>query len=86
VKAGAVDILEPDTEWCGGISEVTRICAARFRGWSQSQSPSHELNALRTSWQASLRRCAGGLRPLSMYMGTKYFEKNPIGHNGKQPD
>jgi len=27
VKAGAVDILEPDPEWCGGISEVTRICA-----------------------------------------------------------
>lgn len=27
LDAGAVDILQPDPTWCGGITELTRICA-----------------------------------------------------------
>lgn len=27
LKAGAVDIVQPDPEWCGGITELVKICA-----------------------------------------------------------
>ena len=83
VKAGAVDILEPDTEWCGGISEVTRICAIASAA-GLKVSPHHmKLNALAhlvASQPPAV--CPVVENRHSMYMGTKYFEKNPIGHNG----
>jgi L-alanine-DL-glutamate epimerase-like enolase superfamily enzyme len=83
VKAGAVDILEPDTEWCGGISEVTRICALASAA-GLTVSPHHmKLNALAhlvASQPPAV--CPVVENRHSMYMGTKYFEKNPIGHNG----
>jgi L-rhamnonate dehydratase len=83
VKAGAVDILEPDTEWCGGISEVTRICALASAA-GLKVSPHHmKLNALAhlvASQPPAV--CPVVENRHSMYMGTKYFEKNPIGHNG----
>jgi len=83
VKAGAVDILEPDTEWCGGISEVTRICALASAA-GLKVSPHHmKLNALAhlvASQPPAV--CPVVENRHSMYIGTKYFEKNPIGHNG----
>jgi L-rhamnonate dehydratase len=83
VKAGAVDILEPDPEWCGGISEVTRICALASAA-GLKVSPHHmKLNALAhlvASQPPAV--CPVVENRHSMYMGTKYFEKNPIGHNG----
>jgi L-rhamnonate dehydratase len=84
VKANAVDILEPDPEWAGGISEIMRICAIASAA-GLKVSPHHmKLNALAHLVASQ----PPAVCPLienrhSMHMGTKYFEKNPIGHNGK---
>jgi L-rhamnonate dehydratase len=78
-----VDILEPDTEWCGGISEVMRICALASAAGLQV-SPHHmKLHALAhlvASQPPAV--CPVVENRHSMHMGTKYFEKNPSGHNG----
>ena len=83
IKAGAADILEPDPEWCGGISEITRICALASAA-GLKVSPHHmKLNALAhlvASQPPAV--CPIIENRHSMYVGTKYFERNPIGHNG----
>jgi L-rhamnonate dehydratase len=83
IKAGAADILEPDPEWAGGISELTRICALASAA-GLKVSPHHmKLNAL----SHLVASQPPAVCPIienrhSMSMGTLYFEKNPIGHNG----
>ena len=87
----AIDILNPDPEWCGGISEIIRICAmASAHGLIVS--PHHmKLNALAhivASQPPAVCPVVEYRHP--MYMGTKYFEKDPIVHIGnsqvKLPD
>jgi L-rhamnonate dehydratase len=83
MKAGAIDILNPDPEWCGGISEIIRICAlASAHGLIVS--PHHmKLIALAhivASQPPAVCPVVEYRHP--MYMGTKYFERDPIVHNG----
>lgn len=82
-KAGAIDIMNPDPEWAGGVSELMRICAIAS-AFGLMVSPHHMK-------LTTLAHVVASQPPLvcpvveyrhAMYMGTKYFEKDPIVHNG----
>jgi len=82
-KAGSIDIANPDPEWCGGISEIYRICAMAS-AWGLQVSPhhmkQHALAHLVASQPESV--CPYVEYRHSMYMGTSYFDKYRIVHNG----
>jgi L-rhamnonate dehydratase len=84
MKAGAVDVLNPDPEWCGGISEIIRICALAS-AFGLMVSPHHMKLTTLAHVVASQPPAVCPMVEYrhSMYMGTKYFEKSPIVHNGR---
>ena len=82
MKAGAVDVINPDPEWIG-ISEVTKICNMAS-AWGILVSPHnmtmHPLAHLVASQPPELcpwfeNKLGGGLR-------NSYFESNPLVYNG----
>ncbi|MFC1551616.1 mandelate racemase/muconate lactonizing enzyme family protein [Candidatus Latescibacterota bacterium] len=83
MKAGAVDILNPDPEWGGGISEIVRICAMAS-AWGLQVSPHHMKQHALAHIVASQPHsvCPYVEYRHGMYMGTSYFDKYPIVHNG----
>jgi L-rhamnonate dehydratase len=83
MKAGAIDILNPDPEWAGGVSEIMRICALAS-AYGLIVSPHHMKLTTLAHIVASQPPAVCPLVEYrhSMYMGTKYFEKSPIVHNG----
>jgi L-rhamnonate dehydratase len=83
MKAGAVDVINPDPEWIG-ISEVTKICALAS-AWGVLVSPHnmtmHPLAHLVASQPPQLvpwfeNKLGGGV-------SNSYFEKNPLVYDGK---
>jgi L-rhamnonate dehydratase len=83
MKAGAIDVLNPDPEWCGGVSELIRICALAS-AFGLMVSPHHMKLTTLSHVVASQTPAVCPMVEYrhAMYMGTKYFEKNPIVPNG----
>ncbi len=82
--AGSIDIANPDPVWAGGISELTRICAmASAHGLivSPHNMQNHAIAHLVASQPESV--CPYFEYRHGRYMGNKYFELDPMEHNGK---
>ena len=83
LQAGAVDVMEPEPERLG-TSEILRICA--FAGvWGLIVSPHHNrINALSHIVASQTTEvCPVVEYRQNNFLTATYFEKNPIGHNGK---
>jgi L-rhamnonate dehydratase len=84
IKANAIDILEPDPEWAGGITEIMKICAlAEVNGLEVSPHHMKQTALAHVVASQNVTTCPWAEYRHSMYMGTKYFEKDPIVHDGK---
>ena len=83
-KAGSIDIANPDPEWCGGITQILKICALAFaRGLivSPHNMQNHPLAHLVASQPEAV--CPYFEYRHGRYMGNKYFELDPMEHNGQ---
>ena len=82
MKAGAVDVINPDPEWIG-ISEVTKICNIAS-AWGILVSPhnmtQHPLAHLVASQPPQL--CPWFENKLGSGINNGYFEMNPLVYNG----
>jgi L-rhamnonate dehydratase len=84
LKADAVDVLQPEPERCGGITEIMKICAIASAYGLMVSPHFARLNAVAhivASQPAEV--CPWVEYRHNTYMGVKYFEKDPIGYNGK---
>ncbi|MEP7367075.1 MAG: enolase C-terminal domain-like protein [Acidobacteriota bacterium] len=85
LKAGAISVVQSDPEWCGGITELVKMCAIASLYDAQVIPHGHAIHAaLHTVAAQSPSTC-----PLVEYLITSrpayyYFEKNPpVPINGK---
>ena len=85
LKAGAVSVVQADPEWCGGVSELVKICHLASLYDAQVIPHGHSLHtALHVVASQSPMTC-----PLVEYLITKmssyhHFEKSPLAPvNGK---
>lgn len=78
LKAGAVSVVQADPEWCGGVSELVKICSVSTLFDAQVIPHGHSVHAaLHVVASQSPMTC-----PLVEYLITKmrsyyHFEKNP---------
>jgi L-alanine-DL-glutamate epimerase-like enolase superfamily enzyme len=78
LQAGAVSVVQADPEWCGGISELVKICAVASLHDAQVIPHGHSLHAaIQVIASQSPMTC-----PLAEFLILKmqsyyYFEKNP---------
>ena len=78
LKAGAISVVQADPEWCGGISELVRICGIASLYDAQVIPHGHSLH---TSLHVVASQ-SPGVCPLVEYLITKmrsyhHFEKDP---------
>jgi len=79
LKAGAISVVQADPEWCGGVSELVKICAIASAYDAQVIPHGHSLHAaLHVVAGQSPMTC-----PLVEFLITKmksyyYFEKHPL--------
>jgi L-rhamnonate dehydratase len=78
LKAGAVSVVQSDPEWCGGITELVKICAIASLFDAQVIPHGHSLHAA----LHVIASQSPGVCPLAEYLVTKmqsyyHFEKYP---------
>ena len=82
MKAGAVDVVNPDVEWIG-ISEVLKICAMAS-AWGLRVSPHHQTVHALAHLVASqpFALCPLFENKIGSMLETNFFHKYPIMYNG----